>query len=243
VRIHPRGTGLGGGQRGGCDEPPRADCGQETDCTYPRHDLDRSYVRAKSDQTKKTSLRCCTPLFPIGRSHNSSRPPYILPHKQAASVPNTRPSPATTNRPTTQHPKQRNCRKGVVHVDDASDDASVIDGVETSAQQQHSGSSHQEFCLLHHVSKCQPQGVQPAECIASIVQRTVIESNGDRLAGSTNGTSRNGPRTSPSFRRSIHRFLADTALGNAVADVRTVTQVSSTSPSSPVGSLTVRIYA
>jgi len=45
VRITSFRTGLGRGQRGVCNEPPCADCGQETDCTYLRHDLSRSYAK------------------------------------------------------------------------------------------------------------------------------------------------------------------------------------------------------
>jgi len=51
VRITSFGTGLGGAQRRAYNEPPCADCGQETDGTYLRHDLSRSHV--KNTQTKK----------------------------------------------------------------------------------------------------------------------------------------------------------------------------------------------
>jgi len=52
----PPGTGLSGGQRGACNEPLRADCGQEADCTYPRHDLPMSHANKTIKQKKKRLL-------------------------------------------------------------------------------------------------------------------------------------------------------------------------------------------
>jgi len=40
-------AGPGGGQRGACNEPPRADCGREMDCTYRRLGLPRAMNKQK----------------------------------------------------------------------------------------------------------------------------------------------------------------------------------------------------